>query len=73
LRQRLDDLVFGADAELDEDFAKELLVVAALLLVQRAIKLLGLDQALGEQKLAERFSLERCNHRMVFNAAAKSD
>ena len=62
LRQRLGDLVFRAEAQLDEDFAEQLLVIASPLLVERALQLLRLDQALVKQQLAERFSCGGGNH-----------
>jgi hypothetical protein len=62
LREGLGDLVFGADAQLDEDFAEQLLVVRALLLLERALELLLLDQAASQQELTERFSLDGGDH-----------
>jgi hypothetical protein len=65
LRQRFGDLVLGADAQLDEHFAEQLLVAAAFLFVQRAVQLLLLDEALGQQQLSQRFSFECGDHGKV--------
>ena len=62
LREGLGNLVFGADAHLDENFAEELLVVGALLLLERALELLGLEKPFVQQELTERFSLKRGDH-----------
>ena len=52
-RQALDDLLLGADIEIDEDFAEQLPLAASLLLRQRLLE--GLDREIApvEQQRAE--------------------
>jgi len=47
LGERFDDLVFGAEPKLDENFAQELLVIGSLLFQQRAVEVLRLEEALS--------------------------
>ena len=62
LGQRLGDLIFRAKSHLDQHFTEQFLMVGALLLLQRALQVLVLDEALVEQQLTQLFSFLRRDH-----------
>src|SRR5207302_937892 len=65
LAQGLEDLLFGAGAQIEEDFTNQLLVVRAALLFERALDDVAGHGSAADKDLPERFTLSRCKHQSL--------